>query len=445
MKRGSLRLRLIAVAAVAIAVALVVAWAAMIWLFTGHIERRVQEDLVLQARPLLAELRLDKGIPVVGVEPSDPRFGVPIGGLYWQVTTEKGQIRSLSLWDAALPKALNAPADGWRIRRADGPFGQRLLLSERQIRLQSDDLAATIQIGYDLARLAPAQREFGRVMGLFLILLWAALSFAVWIQVVLGLRPLTQVEHDLVRLRRDASARLSRSYPRELLPLTEAIDALAEARESDLVRARRRAADLAHGLKTPLAALAAQTARARYAGADAAADGLESAISAVRVAVDGELARTRISLVHEGRSTLVLPILEQLVAVLERTEVGEGVVFSVDCAEDVTMPLSAEDAAEMLGPLLENAISYARRQVSISAKMTPELLLLKIGDDGPGLDAESREEAVLRGARLDATSDGYGLGLAIACELAEATQGELRLEQSPLGGLEVQLSWAIAD
>src|SRR3546814_5704623 len=46
---------------------------------------------------------------------------------------------------------------------------------------------------------------------------------------------------------------------RSVQPLIDAINALADVREADLDRARRRAADLAHGLKTPLAALAAQS------------------------------------------------------------------------------------------------------------------------------------------------------------------------------------------
>ena len=235
MIRDSLRLRLMAGAAIAVALALALAWAVMTWLFTGHIERRVQEDLTTQARPLLAELQLIREVPALATEPSDPRFGVPASGLYWQASTAKGRIRSVSLWDAVLPAAPDAPADAWRIRRAAGPFGQRLMLAERKVRLQPDEPAITVQLGYDLARLAPAQREFGRVMGVFLALLWVTLSLAAWIQVALGLRPLAQVRRDLERLRRDASARLSGPYPREMLPLTQAIDALADARESDLV------------------------------------------------------------------------------------------------------------------------------------------------------------------------------------------------------------------
>jgi signal transduction histidine kinase len=70
---------------------------------------------------------------------------------------------------------------------------------------------------------------------------------------------------------------------------------LADVRERDLELARRRAADLAHGLKTPLAAATAQSRRAREAGALQAADGMDRAIAAIRSAVEAELARSRIA------------------------------------------------------------------------------------------------------------------------------------------------------
>lgn len=444
MKGESLRLRLIAGAGVAIAVALVVAWFVMTWLFNGHVERQIKEELLVEARPLLADLRLAQGVPVAGSEPADPRFAVPAGGMYWQVSTGAGAIRSVSLWDSRLPRAATAPAGIWRARRADGPFGQRLLLMERAIRLQPQEPPVIVQLGFDLAKLAPAQREFGREMALFMALLWTVLALAAWAQVSLGLRPLGRVRQEVEQLSRDASARLDGTYPRELAPLTTSIDALADAREADLVRARRRAADLAHGLKTPLAALAAQSARMREGGAAEIADGLDSSIAAMRAAIDGELARTRISLVHEGRSTVALPLIERIVAVIEQTEAGERIAFSLACAEDATLPLASDDAAELLGPLLENAARHARRLVHVAVESGDGALALVVGDDGPGLDTAQRGEAILRGARLDSGEEGHGLGLAIARELAEATRGELTLSRSSLGGLEVRVAWTLS-
>lgn len=442
----SLRLRLLAGGAIATAVALALAWLAMTLIFTRHIERRVQDEMVAQSVQLLAGLRVDAaGTPTVDDEPPDPRFNLPTSGLYWQVSTTAGRVRSRSLWDSRLPDAGATDPDAWRDRRAAGPFGQRLLMVERRVTLKPDGPPVAVQFGYDLAKIERAQTEFSREIGLSLALLWLALALAAWLQVTLGLRPIANVGEEVTRLRRDPAARLAGAYPVELSPLTEAIDALADAREADVTRARRRAADLAHGLKTPLAALAAQSARAREAGADRAADGLDSAIAAVRAAVDGELARTRIGLVQtEGHSISALPLIERLVAVVEHTEPGERIAFEIDVADSICLPLTGDDAAELVGPLLENAVRHARRRVAIEARDDEggrPGLSLTIGDDGPGLDLKRHGEAVLRGARLDSAGDGHGLGLAITRELAEATGGVLSLTRSRLGGLAVRVFW----
>src|SRR5690606_18360034 len=112
-------------------------------------------------------------------------------------------------------------------------------------------------------------------------LLWLFLLIAAHLQVSLGLRPLAAVRRQIGALRGDPAARLPAGHPREIAPLADAINALADAREADLGRARKRAGDLAHSLKTPLAALAAQSRRAREQGALEAADGLDRALAAM--------------------------------------------------------------------------------------------------------------------------------------------------------------------
>jgi len=59
--------------------------------------------------------------------------------------------------------------------------------------------------------------------------------------------------------------------------------------------------------------------------------------------------------------------------------------------------------------------------------------------DGPGLPPERRAEVVQRGARLDESAPGSGLGLSIVDELARAYGGALTLGDSPLGGLGVEI------
>ena len=262
----SLRLRLLVSAAAAIFLALALAGFGLGMLFERHIERREALSMEAKARELLGTLRLDaNGKPFVDTQPSDSRFNAPAGGLYWQVTTAAGQEHSPSLWDQSLPAATETPRDQWRVRRIPGPFEQGLLVIERMVRPDESGRAVLVQVATDDSALIHAQREFSREMIGSLVLLWLVLIGAAYGQVVLGLKPLARIRMELDRMRRNPGARLSADHPAEIDPLANAINSLADARAADVDRARRRAADLAHSLKTPLAALAAQSRRAREA------------------------------------------------------------------------------------------------------------------------------------------------------------------------------------
>ena len=66
-------------------------------------------------------------------------------------------------------------------------------------------------------------------------------------------------------------------------------------------------------------------------------------------------------------------------------------------------------------------------------------IVVRIDDDGPGLAAEQRDEAMKRGRRLDETKPGSGLGLSIVSDLASAYRGSFTLDAGSLGGLRATL------
>ncbi len=444
MTPRSLRVRLLVAATVAIFLALAAAWVGMTFLFERHIERRVTDDLIREGLQLAAHVSLAAdGRPQLDREPGDTRFAEPASGLYWQVSTRGGSLRSRSLWDETLPASTVAKTRTWSIRSIAGPFNEDLLLVERIVKPDSGSADVLLQLGFENRPLHDARVEFGNELALFLLLLWVILSAAAWMQVELGLRPLRRVRDEVAALHGNPRARLSTAHAQEIEPLVHAINDLADAREKDLGRARRRAADLAHALKTPLAALAAQSRQARLAGATQAADGLDRAIAAASSAVESELARSRAAMIRASAnsSSRALPVVESIVGVVERTEAGSQLVFDISVPESLDIPVAAEDLLELMGALIENAARFARRRIRISGNTSDQGCALVVEDDGPGIEPAQMAEALLRGARLDEAGGGHGLGLAIAHDLAEATRGRIALERSELGGLHISVHW----
>jgi two-component system osmolarity sensor histidine kinase EnvZ len=88
--------------------------------------------------------------------------------------------------------------------------------------------------------------------------------------------------------------------------------------------------------------------------------------------------------------------------------------------------------------LIANAARFGKA-VAVSAGAEGNRLVLTVDDDGPGIPVESREDVFRPFFRLDSARNqdetGTGLGLAIARDIARAHGGDIRLEDSPLGGL----------
>ena len=439
----SLRWRLLLGGGAAVLVALIVAWLFMSLLFARHLERRLTVELTRDATRIAAAAELGPtGQLSVTTPPADPRFDTPAGGFYWQVSTATQTVRSRSLWDVALPRPHDAPSSTWRLRRTDGPFGEPVALLEREISIGEPQTPVLIQIAQEQDEITSAQGEFNLELAIFLAGLWLVLLAAAWVQVQLGLRPLADIRRDLADLRASPSHRLPSARLNELRPLTEALNDLVAARERDLTQARGRASDLAHGLKTPLSALKTQSHRLRETGAVEAADRLDRAIDAMRSTVEGELSRSRLAGQSRGGSAPVLDVVEQVVQVLEQTEHGESLAFSVDIPEGLTAPLGRDDLTDLLGPLMENAARFARRRVIVSATQDDERgLVLVVEDDGPGIPFDQVGAAASRGVRLDEMGAGQGLGLSIARSYAENSGGSLLLTRSVLGGLRTEIRW----
>lgn len=437
MSRLSLRTRLVLAGAVAVVVSLGLAAAGLAALFGAHVERRAMAELAVQLDQVVAGLERDgTGRLVLARAPADPRFAQPLGGLYWQIEGPESLLRSRSLWDAALelpPDELDVGAV--HAHHLPGPGRKTLLVLERSVTLPARLGGTRVRaaVAMDAAELDAAGTAFLSELAPYLGVLAAALIAAGWAQVTYGLRPLSMIGARVAAVRSGRSRRLGADFPAEVLPLAAELDALIEAREQDVERARARAADLAHGLKTPLQALLGEADRLGRNGDRAAAASLEDLARTMQRRVDRELARTRVAMAHARARSDVAEIARSIVSVVQRTPAGAVLDWRLEVPEGLQAAIDTVDLAEALGALVENAARYAATGVKVSASRVGDVVRVSVEDDGPGLPADRIDALVQRGASLDESSSQTGLGLAIARELVEAAGGSLELGSGSRG------------
>ncbi len=442
----SLRLRLFLAGALAIVAALIFAAGGLVLLFEHHVERTLDDDLDAYVRQLASQLENDAEIGRLRITQfaSDPRFEMPLSGFYWQVsdTGASDIIRSRSLGDAALEPRGDCVTDGrTHYYRIAGPAHQTLLVGESCIRWNGSGgpLLVRILAGIDRASVTQARDAFAVELAASLFMLALVLAIAMWIQVGLGLAPLTELGAEVAEIARGQRNRLDEGGPTEIQPLVDEINGLLDEREKEIALARNRAADLAHGLKTPLTALAADARLLREKGESDIGQSIERVSDAMQRHVARELARARVKRVRRGgkpRETPVREVVDALVRTLART--GIEARFEAHIDSTLMVAMDRIDLMEVIGNLLENASRYAVSLVRVAAIEEHASLCLVIEDDGSGLPEGGEPLVRQRGGRLDETG-GAGLGLAIVQDVLDAYGTTMTFSRSDLGGLRISV------
>jgi signal transduction histidine kinase len=439
MSFRSLRLRLLIAGAVSILIALGLAAFGLTLLFERHVERRIDAELTVYLNQLVANLTLEpSGELAVHRPPADPRFEEPLSGLYWQIDIGPAgkTLRSRSLWDSVLTLPPEREVDdALHHYRVPGPAGEELYLLQKSIELppRLNGSRVRVAVAWRTQEIRNSVRDFASELVPFLILIGLLLIAASWAQVTIGLRPLAAIRRKLGAIRSGHAERLLSGFPSEVQPLAEEIDGLLDAREKAIERAKARAADLAHGLKTPLQVLNGEIERLKGKGETEIASDISSLADAMRRHVDRELARARLSYASRNASANLKSVVDRVVRVVERTPQGQKLDWDINVGESLTAPIETDDLSEALGNLIENSVRHARTRISISAGAEAKQIFIVVADDGPGIAEEHRSTVLARGERLDTRSEGAGLGLAIVSDIAEAAGGRLILDDANPG------------
>jgi signal transduction histidine kinase len=449
LQRPSLVRRLIALAAAWSLVLLVVAGVSLSAFFTNAVVNRFDDDLSQTIDGLVAGASAENG-QVIGPRFSDPRAMRAYSGEYWEIAEAgpngglQALARSRSLWDRALAPpsggaAVFARDPGKAIYyNATGPLGQRLRVAALQGRLPDAPQPVIFMAAEDRAPIDKDAARFDTTVGVFLLLLGAGLLAAVVFQVRFGLQPLFALQREVAEVRTGRSDRLSGRYPVELDPLATELNALVAHNQEVVERQRTHVGNLAHALKTPLSVVLTE-ARSEPGRLS---DVVIRQADTMSQQIDHHLRRARAAAraSGQGERTEVAPVLEELSRTLER--IFRDKVSEIDwrCDDGLCFAGERHDLLEVAGNLLENACKWAKSRVRVSAWRTRDgRLQIVVEDDGPGLAADKRAEVLRRGARLDESAPGSGLGLSIVDELARAYRGSVALGVSALSGLKVDV------
>jgi signal transduction histidine kinase len=272
------------------------------------------------------------------------------------------------------------------------------------------------------------------------LLIGAVLMIAGLLYLRSGVSRIEQLRARLTDVREGRSERLEGNYPSEVQPLVNDLNALLGEREEAVRRAVAKAGDLAHGLKTPLAVIAQEAARAEGTGGDAG--GLISQqVERMRRQIDYHLANSRASAAGSIASAhcSVAESVDGLSRTLRRLHAERGIVIDSNVSPEHAVRVRREDLDEMLGNLLDNACRFARARVTVSSAQVGDQIGIAVDDDGAGLAPSMREQVLQRGVRADESANGSGFGLAIVRDLAAIYRGSISLEESPSGGLRARL------
>ena len=372
-----------------------------------------------------------------------PTLDMPGSGLYARIVTAD------SLWDTpssrgpVLPSpeliepgqtAFRGPVE---YEQVDGSTQDLYIYSMGLMRPgnpfeQTSDVKYTIQVMEDAQFLQERQDTFRKTLIRALVV--AGLVLLIMQSLILrwSIQPLRKVIDDLKQVEAGDSNTLTENYPNELLPLTRAINSFIETERTNIERQRNSMDNLSHSLKTPIAVLKTML------DSDVPPEELRSELATQLQRMNEQISYrlTRASAGHKlfASGIEIEPTATDIVTSLEKlyTKVVAG--FEID--PNARFYGEIGDLTEMLGNLLENAFKWAKSGVLLTVQREAQAnggfgLLIRIEDDGPGIEPDQVSNVLQRGVRGDQRVKGHGIGLAIVQELVDSYSGTLDVSRSP--------------
>lgn len=250
------------------------------------------------------------------------------------------------------------------------------------------------------------------------------------------------------------TVRAAGDAPGELGDLARAFNEMADAVVRSDTERRNLTADVAHELRTPLAALQAGLEELRDGLADPTPAGLaglhDQSLRLGRVVADlAELAAVETSALSLDLARVDLSALAaDALALAEPQLQAAGLATGLETAGPIWVMADADRLHQAVGNLLANAARYCRRgdTVTVQALTDGGDAVLTVADTGPGIPAGELPQIFERLWRGSAAAEiaGSGIGLALVREIVTRHGGSARAWSQPGKGTTIYLRLPLA-
>ncbi len=380
----------------------------------------------------------------------EPRFGRIGSGLYGELRGMDGEVlwRSRSALGLVIPDGVVPELGEQLFARESLVDGTPLLTLSLGVDWEFDEDAFkpyVFKVAESLdsfnSQIARFRRQlFGWFAAVALTML---LAFSFLLRGMM--KPLRKIETEIGEIEGGSRVSLSSEFPTELTGVARNMNLLIDSERARSDRYRNTLDNLAHSLKTPLAAMRAllNDRKGKQFG-----DRFDEQIERMDEIVRYQLRKTAASVADNLvlKPVLVEKEVARLIEGLRKVYHDKGPDFEVRIESGMQFRGDTGDFLELAGNLLDNACKWCEQRVRITAVPSVGALgiasgmVLTVSDDGPGIPQDAADALLQRGMRLDESTPGHGIGLAVMKDIARSYGGRLSINTSDLGGAEITVS-----
>jgi len=413
---------------------------------------QAQEDILdTQLMALIAEAEPNSnGELEMPIDLREPRFSNLGSGLYGTLTDETDS----PVWTSRSSLGLNVPygptplpgAHSFSLVELGDGTALMALSLHVQWELANGELKPyTFSVAQSLDSFNAQLARFRRQLFTWFAAVAVIMMFSISLVMRGLLKPLRQIDTEISSIEGGQRKALSDNFPDELSSVARNMNLLIGSERGRSERYRNTLDNLAHSLKTPLAAIRSILSEQKSSEVTAR---VEAQIERMNDIVRYQL-RKPATLPKKSFGVVAVPVageLRKLVDGLHKVYKDKEPEIVVDAMPGIHFRGDTGDFLELAGNLLDNACKWCESKVAIKIRpldgfsAASGAMSLAVEDDGPGIPDEAREALLQRGMRLDENSPGHGIGLAVVKDIAASYGGGIEITRSDLGGAKISVT-----